>query len=82
MIWWLRESLGFLGYILNFIAIIHLARKSKSSWSIRLTANIVVLAFNVWKMSPANIFGSVGFLGANIYGFIKWRQDDRKDSAK
>lgn len=67
--------LGFVAFALNVWGNWLLTRKSESGWTVRIVSILCWGAYGIGAASWPNVVNAVTFLGINIYGLRRWRNE-------
>jgi nicotinamide riboside transporter PnuC len=73
----IQEAIGVGGFITNVLGNMLLAHKSQRGWGVRIASNLLWLAYAGQTSSFAMTANGVTFMGINVYGWWKWRKEQR-----
>ena len=72
---WQYKGVDWLGMIFAALSLVYLGRHRKIGFLLGLACNISWLFFGVMTESAANIVANVLYMGFNIRGWFRWKED-------
>lgn len=73
-----QEAIGLGGFVTNVLGNMLLAHKSQRGWGVRIASNVLWLVYAGKHQSFAMAANGVTFMGINVYGWLKWRRENRR----
>jgi hypothetical protein len=74
---WFVEGVGIVSFLLNVWGNLLLTRKSRHGWVVRIIAIVCWGFYGGFTASVPMLLNAVTFFGINVYGWRKWRAEER-----
>jgi hypothetical protein len=72
---WQYKGVDWLGMIFAAVSLVYLGQHRKLGFVFGLACNVAWLVFGIMTESVANIMANVLYMGFNIRGWKRWKED-------